>query len=158
MNVKKLARAGIIAAIYVALTLLTQPISFGMLQVRVSEALTLLPFIFPEAIWGVTVGCLIANIFGGTVLDVIFGTLATLLAAIITRKMKSVYLAPLPPIILNGLIVGSVVAFNIYAEPNIGVIATVCLMVAAGEAVSCYILGIPLMALVNKILPNEYKQ
>lgn len=150
-KIKYLVRAACVAAIYAVLTVVTQPISFGAMQLRVSEALTLLPFLFPEAVWGVTIGCLIANLLGGTILDVIFGTLATLLAAIATKKMKSIWLAPLPPVLFNALIVGAVIAFNTYAEPTLALVATTCLMIGASQAIVCYIIGIPFMALVNKM-------
>ncbi len=111
MNRDKLrfiARAGVIAALYVALTYLTYSFAYGEIQVRVSEALTVLPYIFPEAVWGVTIGCFIANIgspFGP--IDMVFGTSFTLIAALLTywlgRTKKPPYLAALPPIIVNAL-------------------------------------------------------
>ena len=80
-NTKKLTLAAMIAAVYTVLTLVLAPISYGAVQVRLSEALTLLPVLFPEAIPGVAVGCLLANILGGSMLpDIVFGTLATLCA------------------------------------------------------------------------------
>ncbi|MCD6399598.1 QueT transporter family protein, partial [candidate division WOR-3 bacterium] len=80
--VKKISRAAIIAALYVALTVLLMPISFYAFQVRVAEALTVLPFIFPEAVWGLFIGCLIANFFGGLgILDIAVGSTLTLIAA-----------------------------------------------------------------------------
>ena len=150
-KIKPLIRGAAIAAIYAVLCVVTQPISFGPMQLRFAEALTLLPFVFPEAVWGVTIGCLIANLFGGTILDVIFGTLATFLAAVVTRKAKSIWLAPLPPILFNAVIVGAVIAFNTYTEPSIAVISTTCLLIGASQGIVCYIVGIPLMAIVNKM-------
>ena len=79
---KSLAKSGIVAAIYVALTLALYPLSFGAVQVRVSESLTLLPLIFPESVIGLGIGCLISNFFGNGVLDIVLGTLATALSAI----------------------------------------------------------------------------
>ncbi len=111
MNSKSLkffARAGAIAALYIALTYLTYSFAYGEIQVRISEALTVLPYIFPEAVWGLTIGCFIANIgspFGP--IDMVFGTTFTLIAALITyylgRKKKPAFLAPIPPIIVNAL-------------------------------------------------------
>ena len=83
-NAKALTRAGIIGAVYVVLTMALFPLSFGAVQVRISEGLTLLPLIFPESVLGLTVGCLISNLFGNGVIDVVFGTLATFLSAILT--------------------------------------------------------------------------
>ena len=99
---RDLCLTAMIAAIYAALTLGLQAISFGPVQFRVSEALTLLPILFPQAIPGLTLGCLISNLFsplGATVYDVVFGTLATLVAAILTRCIKgSVWVKALPPV------------------------------------------------------------
>ncbi len=105
-SLKFFARAGAIAALYIALTYLTYSFAYGEIQVRISEALTVLPYIFPEAVWGLTIGCFIANIgspFGP--IDMVFGTTFTLIAALITyylgRKKKPAFLAPIPPIIVN---------------------------------------------------------
>ena len=151
-KIKPLVRGAIIAAIYAVLCLVTQPISFGPIQLRVAEALTLLPFLFPEAVWGVTLGCLIANIFGsGFIIDIVFGTLATFLAAIATRKTKSIWLAPLPPILFNAVIVGVVVALSVYQDISFAVIATTCLSIGISQGLVCYIIGIPFMSLINKL-------
>ena len=99
-----IAQAAMIAAIYVVLTLIGASFSYGEVQVRISEALTILPAFTPAAIPGVFLGCLISNILGGCILpDIIFGSLATLIGAIFTWMLrnKSKYLAPLPPIIAN---------------------------------------------------------
>lgn len=105
-KIRFIARAGVIAALYVALTYLTYSFAYGEIQVRVSEALTVLPYIFPEAVWGVTIGCFIANIgspFGP--IDMIFGTSLTLIAALLTywlgKTKKPAFLAPVPPILVN---------------------------------------------------------
>jgi uncharacterized membrane protein len=105
-DIKFIVRVGAIAGLYIVLTYLTYSFAYGEIQVRLSEALTVLPYVFPEAVWGVTIGCLIANIgspFGP--IDMIFGTSFTFLAAIITywlgRTKKPAYLAPLPPILIN---------------------------------------------------------
>ena len=112
-NVRYLTKAAVVAALYAALTLAFQPISFGQVQFRIAEALTALPLLMPEAIPGLFVGCLIANLFGGGVLlDVILGSLATLTAALFTRKLRSKPPAALAmPVLLNGLVVGPVVYF-----------------------------------------------
>ncbi len=105
-SVKFITRVGAIAGLYIVLTYLTYNFAYGEIQVRVSEALTVLPYAFPEAVWGVTLGCFIANIgspFGP--IDMVFGTTFTLIAAIITywlgRRRKPPYLAALPPIVVN---------------------------------------------------------
>ena len=103
-RVRFIAQAAMIAAIYVVLTLLGASFSYGEVQVRISEALTILPVFTPAAIPGVFLGCLLSNILGGCVLpDIIFGSLATLIGAVFTWMLRnqSRFLAPLPPIIAN---------------------------------------------------------
>ena len=147
-SVKKLCFAAITAALYAALTLLFQPISFGAVQFRISEALTLLPVLFPQAIPGLAVGCLVANLIGSaTIWDVIFGTLATLGAAVWTYTMrKNIWLAAVPPVVCNAVIVGLVlhVAFELP-------LLMTMLTVGFGEAVVVYLLGVPMMKALGKI-------
>lgn len=152
-----LTQAAIIAALYAALTLILQPISGfqGNFQLRVSEALTLLPVFTPAAVPGLFVGCLIANLLGGaTVLDVIFGSLATLLAALLTRRLRhNRLLAALPPVLANMVIVGAVLAYslNLPLLPSMG-------WVALGQLLACYGLGLPLVwALAKAPIPWEDK-
>ena len=107
-NTLFLAQSAMIAAIYVVLTVILAPFSYGEVQVRVSEALTIFPVFTPAAIPGLFVGCLISNILGGCILpDIIFGSIATLLGACFTYLLRNrnKFLAPLPPIISNILIV-----------------------------------------------------
>ena len=149
-QVNTLTRAAIIAALYAALTLLLAPMSFGLVQIRVSEAMTLLPILLPEAVPALAVGCLIANVLGGcTALDIIFGTLATLLAAVCTRLLRSKTLpAMLMPVLFNGVIVGAVV--HVAYTPSVPLVLCM-LSVAAGEAVSCLLLGPMLLRAVKRI-------
>ena len=135
-----IARAGMIAALYVVLTMLFAPISFKEVQVRISEALTILPLFTPAAIPGLFVGCLISNILGGCILwDIIFGSIATLLGAIggyMLRRNK--WLVPVPAIVANTIIVPLVLRFG-YGV-NLPFILLV-LSIAAGEFLSCFVLG-----------------
>ena len=95
---EKISRGALIGALYAVLTIGLAPISYGPVQFRVSEALTLLPFYLPEAIPGLFAGCVFANFFGGFGLpDMVFGSLATLIAAILSRKSGNIYLAALWP-------------------------------------------------------------
>lgn len=156
--VKFMSRAALIGAIYAVLTLVLYPMSYGAVQFRFSEALTLLPMIFPEAIPGLFVGCIISNLLSPNIviLDVIFGSLATLAAAAWTSRIKSVWLAPLPPAICNALIVGAVIA---YSEVGFGAgFLTAFLFnmatVGFGELVVCYIIGVPLMMALRKAAPR----
>ena len=147
MSVKKLTLGAVIAAIYAALTIFLAPISYGPVQCRISEALCILPVFTPTAVWGLFVGCVIANIFTGSLVDVIFGSLTTLLAAILTCKTrKNVYLAVFFPVILNAVVVGSYLAILYEGVP----IFLSILYVGAGQAVSCCGLGLPLYKLLKK--------
>ena len=122
------------------------PISYGPIQFRVSEALTLLPFYFPEAIPGLFIGCIFANFFGGFgLIDMIFGSLATLIAAILTRKSRNIFIGAFWPVISNAIIIGAELHYLI----NVPLIAT-CLYVGLGEAGACYLVGVPLMKILEK--------
>lgn len=140
-----IVEAAIIGAIYAVTTILLAPISYGQIQVRVAEALTILPFFTPAAIPGLFVGCIIANIFGGGVIDIIFGSLASLIAAILSRRMTKSWLVPLPPVIINGLVIGWVL-FKVYGLPFWFSVGTVSL----GQAIACYGLGHPLLLVLEK--------
>ena len=142
----KLVRASLIAALYVVLVLIFNPISFGPIQCRVAEGLTVLPFIFPEAVPGLFIGCLIANIFGGSIWDIIAGSLATLLAAWLTSKAPNLYWAAVPPVVVNALVVGSYLG-KITDIPFYLAIP----YVAVGQAIACFGIGIPLVRLLQKV-------
>ncbi len=146
-SVKFTVQAGIIAAIYAVMTIAFAPISYGQIQVRISEALTILPFFTPAAIPGLFVGCIVANFYGGLgPIDIVFGSLATLLAAAITyfvRKYK--YIAPLPAVVVNGVVVG-IILNVVYGLPLIASM----LWVALGEMIACYGLGLPLLLSLKK--------
>ena len=149
-DTKTLARGAIIAALYAVLTLLLQPLSYGEVQIRFSEALTLLPILMPEAVPALAVGCLLANVLGGCMLvDIVFGTLATLLAAICTQRLRErFWLAALMPVLFNGVIVGAVVHYC-YA-PMIAL--PLCMLsVAAGEAVACLVVGPVLLRVLRRV-------
>ena len=108
---RSLCLSAVIAALYAALTLLLAPISYGPVQLRLSEAMTLLPILLPQAVPGLFVGCLITNLYTGMLTDIIFGSLATLLAAVGTYLLrKKPILAAACPVVSNGVIVGLVLA------------------------------------------------
>ena len=154
-STEKLTRAALIAALYVVLTLAIAAfgLASGAIQVRISEALTVLPFFTASAVPGLAVGCLLANILTGAALpDVIFGTLATLLGAIGTRLLRRHrILCTLPPVIANVLIIPPVLHFA-YGIP--GGIPFFMLTVGAGEIISCVILG---QLLLTALLPVREK-
>ena len=149
-NVTFITQAAMIAAIYVVLTYVFAPFSFGEVQIRISEALTILPLFTPAAIPGLFIGCLAGNIMGGAILpDIIFGSLATLIGAVFTYQLrnKSKFLGPVPPIAVNTLIVPFVLRFGYgIALP----IPLMMLTVGIGEIVSCGILGMILYTALNK--------
>ena len=145
LSPKALATSGVIAALYVALTLLFAPISYGQIQLRISEALTLLPVISRASIPGLFVGCFISTIFGGSLIDAVFGSLASLLAAILTRRFRQkLWLAALMPVVVNALVISLVLWYTSSLSPLISF-----LTVGAGQAVVCYLLGVPLAKLVQ---------
>ncbi|MBP5599888.1 MAG: QueT transporter family protein [Lachnospiraceae bacterium] len=161
MNKKALfiTQAAMIAALYVVLTVFINAFNLasGAIQVRISEALTVLPFFTPAAIPGLFIGCLISNIVTGCLpWDVVFGSLATLIGALGTyalRKYK--FLAPVPPILANALIV-PIILIKVYAVPD--AYWFLLLTVGAGEVISCGILGMILLFSLNKYKDKIFRQ
>lgn len=154
-HTKSLVRGAIIAAIYAALTLALAPISYGAGQLRVAEALTVLPFVMPRsAVPGLFVGCLLANLFGGGgIWDIVFGSAATLLAALLTARCRHRLLAPLPPVVLNAVVVGTVLYVLYYAGSGIP-IWLIMAQVGAGQCLACYGLGLALLRFVETRFPS----
>ncbi len=148
-STKYLVQAALIAALYATLTLLLSPIGYGPIQFRISEVLTLLPVISSASIPGLFIGCILANWLGGFGLaDIIFGSLATLLAAISTYLLRRTrFLYPLPPAIFNGVIVGSYI-YLLYDKTY--PIALTMLFIGGAEAVICYGFGLPLISFIRK--------
>lgn len=139
-----IVQAAMIAAIYVVLVFIFQPISISYIQVRIAEALTILPFFSPAAIPGVTIGCLLGNLLSGCdVLDIVFGSLATLIGALGSYGLrKHKFLVPIPPILANTIIVPWVLRFA-YGESLS--IPFMMLTVGIGEVLSCGVLGLVLL-------------
>lgn len=144
-----LVQAAAIGAIYVVLTLVFAPLSFGEVQIRFSEALTILPFFTPAAIPGLFVGCIIANFLGGALpVDILFGSIATLIGAVFTYKLRSNrWLAPVPPIVANTVIVPFVLFYGYGINLPIPLMM---LTVGIGEVVSCGILGMILLGALSR--------
>ena len=145
-----LAEAAAIGAIYVVLTLLFAPLSYGEVQIRFSEALTILPYFTPAAIPGLFVGCIIANLFGGAIpVDILFGSIATLIGAVFTYKLRncSRFLAPIPPIAANYIIVPFVLRFGYGVNLPIPLMI---LTVGIGEVISCAVIGLILQTALLK--------
>ena len=159
---RAIATAGLIAALYTVLSLVFMPISFGVYQIRIAEALTVLPFLTPAAIPGLYIGCLLANILGGMGwLDILIGPLITLVAAILTSycgnlhrrkhglrssaKSAWLWLAPLPPVVLNAFGVSA------YLAPLIGVGYWFSVqLVGIGQIMACFGIGLPLLLLLAR--------
>ena len=149
-NISYLATAGAIAAVYIVLTMVFAPISFSEVQIRISEALTILPYFSAAAAPGLAIGCFLANFLGGAVIwDVIFGSIATLIGAVFTRKfsVRNKWLAPVPPIISNTVIVPFVLRFGYGVNlPIPFMMLTVCI----GEVISCGVLGMILLTALSR--------
>lgn len=141
-----IAQSAIIAAIYVALTLAFAPISFGAIQFRISEALCILPYFTFAGVPGVTLGCLLGNILGGAALpDIIFGTLATFIGAVLSYEVRNIskWLVCVPPILSNTIIIPFVLRFA-YGVPDM--IPYLMLTVGIGEILAIAVLGNILIA------------
>ena len=148
-----------IGALYAVLTIFLYPISYGPIQIRVSEALTILPFFTASAVPGLWAGCFAANFLSNAgAYDVVFGSLLTAAAAQLTYfcgKSKLLYLAPLPPVVLNSLGVSAYLQY-FYDPPRIAFLGGLpsywlfVFSIAAGEIAACYVIGLPLLLLLRK--------
>ena len=159
---RRLAFAGILAALYAVVTYLCMPFAYGSIQFRLSEALSVLCCFTPVAIVGMVVGCIVANIFttlSFPVIDIVFGSLATFLACLITWKMAKgldkkpwlIWLIPLPTVLCNAVIVGAEIAyFFVEGEAFWPAFVYNFLTVGAGEAAVMYALGVPLLFWLRK--------
>lgn len=146
---------GIVAAIYIVLTYFLAPISYGPLQARISEAMTVFPIFSFNMIPGLTIGCLVSNLINPDNLgpvDIIGGTLATLIAGIFSRIIgkKNMWLGIIPPIVANGIIVGGYLPFLLFDTVTWQEVLLTMLSVAAGEAVVLVVIGLPLVAVIGK--------
>ena len=151
------ATAGIIAALYVAMTLAVAPFGYGEVQVRISEMLCVLPYFTPAAVPGLFIGCLISNLLsikGMIWADVVFGTLATLLGAICayligrSKTKLALVLTPIPNVIFNTIAVPLVIKFGYGSDYALWLIA---IFILAGETISCMVLGIPFGFALRKL-------
>ena len=157
MNTKRLVRAAMVAAIYVVLCLVLAPFSYGAVQVRLAEMLCLLPVFGAEYIVAVTLGCFLANLLSSTLVDVVFGTAATLVACLVTYAVRKVRVgglaipAAVPPIVSNAVIVGALeLTFFLPGVTGTAALAAWnALTVGIGEVVSCGILGVALVKLIE---------
>ena len=162
-TVNTVVYGGLIAALYVALTFVSNAfgLASGAIQVRLSECLTILPCLLTSAIPGLTVGCVLANLLTGCAAwDIVFGSLATLLGAIGTRLLRSKpLLAWIPPVVSNMIIV-PLVLMHVYHIPDVTIFERtfsgflpLMITVGIGEIISCGILGLLLLPLAKRFIP-----
>jgi len=152
LTTRSLCVSALIAALYAALTLLLAPISYGNIQCRISEAMTVLPILLPQSIPGLFVGCLIANLYTGMITDVIFGSLATLLAAVGTFLLRrKPLMAAACPVAANAVIVGAVLS----ASNGLPLWLNM-LEVAAGETAAVALGMLVLLPVLKRIDLSKY--
>ena len=161
-NTRKIAFAGVIAALYAALTIAIEPIAYGPLQFRIAEALCILPFFFPFSVWGLFVGCIVANLFSPYPLDVLVGPVASLLAALCTmqagklgqERISVKALACLPPVVFNAVFIGALIAYSMVsageAEAFLPAFIINGIQVGFGQLVVLYAVGFPLLLYLPK--------
>lgn len=158
----KLAVSAVVAAVYAALTIALAPISYGPVQFRASEALTVLPFLMPSTVWGIFIGCILANLFTGSALDIVFGSLATLLAGLLTAwfgkrgsTVKNRLLACLMPVLFNAVIVGAVLTWGYgfleFPDNALKSYGFNALTVGVGELGVLYLIGYTLLRQLPRI-------
>ena len=156
-----LAVLAVIAAAYAVLTILLAPISYGPVQFRVSEVLTVLPFLMPGTVWGIFAGCVLANLYTGSILDIVFGSLATFLAGLCTawfgkrgNTVKNRLLGCLMPVLFNAVIVGAVLTWGYQIRPAPEPIKSFVFNAASvgvGELGVLYFIGYTLLRQLPKI-------
>lgn len=178
LTVRRITEGAIIAALYVVLSLLTYQFSYLEIQCRVAEALCMTIYFTPAGAWGVCVGCFITNLFGGSWIDMVFGTLATIIAVILTlpitnmiRKkdgpnlsFKRSLLIPVPTVLVNAAIIPFVLYYGYgvdtmgSATAKVSVLLLMALSVGIGEIISCYVFGpvvVKIMTTINNHVNNE---
>lgn len=162
-RLKRFTIIAMIAAVYTVVSVALAPITYGNIQVRIAEALTLLPIIYPPAIWGVTLGCALTNLVGAMTgmnilgfMDVFVGTFATFLAAVCTYRLRNIEFKGLPllaafmPVLFNAIIIGLELAVVFFPAAITSGFIISALEVGFGELVSCFVIGIPLIKVLAK--------
>jgi len=146
-NTRFMVQAAVIAAVYITLSLAFAPLSSGLFQLRFAEALTILPALTPAAIPGLFVGCILTNLLvGNGPIDIIFGSLATLAAAYLSFRLRgNKWLVPMPPVIVNAVVVGLMLNYL-----GIAPFLVAMAWVAAGQFVACYVIGYPLLTILGR--------
>ena len=158
-HTRKIALCGVIAALYAAVTIQTAAISYGPVQVRIAEGLCLMPMLLPETVWGLALGCLMANLVAGVgTLDLVVGTAATLIAAALIRRCRQVWAAPLILAGVNGLLVGAMLAWVYTPEAFWVGFGSMAVSVAAGELIAGYLVGVPLFRAMKRITGKKNRR
>ena len=168
----QIAQGAAIAAIYAVLSLATYQFSYLEIQCRLAEALCMTIFYTPAGVWGVIIGCFITNLFGGSWIDIVFGTLATVIAAVLTKPVagyvrkrcgdrldiRHSLLLPIPTVIVNAAIIPFVLYYG-YGISSMGnatakwaVLGLMAFSVGAGEIISCYLFGPVVVKVMNTII------
>ena len=151
MTTKQLAFCGILAAVYCVVTIATASFAYGSVQFRIAEALCILPFFAPYTTLGLFVGCLLANLFSTvSALDIVIGSAATLIACLMTAHSRRLWLALLPPVICNMLLVGAMLAWVYTPDAFLEGFVVMGAQVALGELAVMVILGLPLALLIRR--------
>jgi len=151
MKTRKLCACAIVAALYAAITIVTAPFSYGLIQFRLSEALVVLCAFEPFLAAGITLGCFLANLFSTvTALDLVVGTLATGLACLWTMRCRKSWFIPLPNVLVNAVLVGGMLAFVLFPDHLLMGFVLAFLQVGFGELVVMYGLGLPLLLFARR--------
>ena len=151
ITTKQVAFCGILAAAYAAVTISTAAFAYGPIQFRLADALCVLPFFLPVSTWGLFLGCLAANLFSTvSALDIVIGSLATLLGCLWTSRVKNPYLAPLPTVLSNTVLVGAMLAWVYTPQQFWTGFFTMGAQVLVGEAAVMAVLGLPLLLVLRK--------
>lgn len=151
ISTRKLCLCAIVAALYAAITILTAPFAYNLMQFRLSEALVVLCVFEPLLGVGITLGCFLANVFSTvTALDMVVGTLATALACLWTVRCRKNWMIPLPNVLVNAVIVGGMLAFVLFPDNLLMGFVVAFLQVGLGELVVMYGLGLPLLLFARR--------
>ena len=151
LTVREMAMCGVLAALYAAITLATASFAYGPIQFRIAEALCILPFFAPVTTIGLFLGCLIANLFSTvSALDIVIGSAATLVGCLLTSRMRSKWLAPVPTVLANAVMVGAMLAWVYTPDAFWTGFITMGAQVAVGEIAVMVVLGLPLLLLLEK--------
>lgn len=150
-SIHQLTFCGILAAVYAALTILLAPLSYSSIQLRVAEVLCILPFFAPWTTWGLVLGCLLANLFSTvSALDIVIGTCATLTGCLLAARLRCKWLVPLPIALSNAVLVGAMLALVLTPDAPKAGFALFALQIGIGELAVLYLLGLPLMTLMQR--------